>query len=295
MVCDIRRLAVVIGALGLLVAACSPTEVSDRAVLVSITDGVIVPTYREVARNTAQLDQDAKALCDVPSQTSLDAARQSWRAARGSWARSKPMGMGPVMDRRSMRLLDWSPTDTEGIDVLLAEGRRIGTAEARDVLASNLRGFGAIEHLLFFDDSLANDDVSGLRCAYLKALTEVAQQETAAILLNWVEGGEGNPPYKDFFTDRSKSALLPIAAVADLVRSSVFLIRDIVELRLTAARGLEEEGIDLGAIPGNAAGNGLEDLRNEILGIQAVYQGASDDGWGISALVGPLSNTTVAE
>ena len=276
----------------LLVSACGPAAASDQDVLISVTDEVIVPTYQVLARDVAQMDQDVEALCKAPSQARLDAARQSWRVARGSWTRSKAMAVGPVMERRSMRLLDWSPTDSEGIEGLLAEGRHISAAEVRDVLASNLRGFGAIEYLLFHDDALVNADVAGSRCAYLTALTEVAHRETEAILSDWVEERQGRPPYRDFFTDRSKSALLPSAAVSELVRAPVFLIRDIVELRMTLARGLQDEGIDLSSIPGNAAGNGLEDLRNEVLGIKALYEGSGGEGLGISGLVQPLSRET---
>ena len=278
--------------LALFVTACGPTAVSDRDVLISVTDEVIVPTYQALARDTAQMNQDVGGLCNAPSQARVDTARQSWQAARGSWTRSKAMAVGPVMERRSMRLLDWSPTNTAGMEELLAEGRRITVAEVQDVLASNLRGFGAIEQLLFHDDALADADVSGPRCAYLTALTEVAHREAGAILSGWVEERRGKLPYRDFFTGRSKSALLPSAAVAELVRAPVFLVREIVNLRLASARGLQEEGIDLSAIPGNAAGNGLEDLRNEVLGIQAVYEGAGSEGLGISALVSPLSKET---
>ena len=137
---DIWPLVAVMVTLALLATACGPAAVSDRDVLVSVTDEVIVPAYRAVARDMAQLDEDAGALCNAPNQARLDAARQSWRAARGSWGKSKAMAMGPVMERRSTRLLDWSPTDAEGMERLLAQGRRVTVVEVRDVLASNLSG-----------------------------------------------------------------------------------------------------------------------------------------------------------
>ena len=278
--------------LGIELAGCGASAPTDQEVLISLTDEVIVPAYRTVAEDMGRLDQDATTLCNAPIPANLEAARQSWRTARGSWMRSKAMAVGPVMARRSMSLLDWSPTDTEGIDEYLARGRTVTAAEAREVLASNRRGFGAMEHLLFNDDTLVHGSASGPRCGYLAALTEVSRDETRAILSEWVETREGEPGYREFFTDRSKSALLPVAAVAEAVRIPVFLIRDLVDVRLASARGLREGGVDLSAIPGSSAGNGIEDLRNEILGIQAMYEGAGSGGLGLSHLVHPLSKET---
>ena len=278
--------------LALLLTACASSTPSDQDVLTSLTDEVIVPAYHTVAQDMAQLGQDVKALCSEPSKTSLEAAQRSWRTARGSWIRSEAMWLGPVMERRSLSLLDWAPTDASGVDRLLAEERPIAAEEVRDVLAANQRGFGAIEHVLFNSDALDKLSHSASRCSYLNALTEVAQEETDGILSEWVEGTERRSAYQDFFTNRSKAAMLSSAAVADVVRTQVFLIREIVDMRLASALGLRNGAADLSAIPGAAADNGLQDLRHELLGIQAMYEGSGQEALGISALVRPLSKDT---
>lgn len=264
---------------------------SDRDVLISLTDEVVVPAYESLAQDMAQLDRDVDALCNAPGEASLEAVRQSWRNARASWTMSRAMWFGPVMDRRSVRLMDWSPTNVSGIDRMLADGRILTTDEAREALASNLRGFGAIEYLLFGNDDLANPGAPGPRCSYLTALTEVAHKEASAILTEWLEGRDGGTAYRDYFTDRSAVAALPEAAVADVVRTQVFLIRDTVDMRLASALGLRGAP-DLTMIPGSAADNGLQDLRNEILGMQAIYEGRGEEGLGISDLIRPLSEDT---
>ena len=65
-----------------------------------------------------------------------------------------------------------------------------------------------------------------------------------------------------------------------------------VDMRLASALGLRESAPDLTAIPGNAADNGLQDLRNELLGMQDVYLGSGQESLGISALVSRLSQET---
>ena len=278
--------------LAMALAACGPGGPSDKDVLVSLTDEVVVPAYQDVARDVAKLDQDVRALCSAPGDSSLEAARASWRAARASWMRSEAMWFGPVMERRSISILDWSPTDAAGVDELLAEERAVPVEEVREALSADRRGFGAIEHILFDSDALHRLGGSGPRCAYLSALTEVASGETDAILSEWVDGTEERAPYRDFFTERSSLSILASAAVSEVVRTQFFLIRSIVDMRLASALGLRDGNQDLSALPGAAADNGLQDLRHEILGMQAVYEGSGPDGLGVSALVTPLSEET---
>ena len=282
-------LAAVSIALMVAVAACGSDAPADEDVLVSLTGQVIVPAYEEVARDMAQLDEDARALCDAPTEASLDAARRSWLDARASWMRSKAAWVGPIMDRRSTSLLDWSPVDAEGIDKLLVQGAVVTATDVRETMGADRRGFGAIEHVLFGDDALATLTESASHCPYLTALTEVGREESGALLSDWVVGDSGQDPYRDYFTGVANVSLLANDAVADVVRVQVFLIRDVVDMRLASALGLRGDGPDLTAIPGSAADNGLHDLRNEVLGMQAMYQGAGEEGLGVSDLVAPLS------
>ena len=150
------RLASGIGVLLVSLAACGSSGPSDQDVLISLTDTVIVPAYEDAARHMAQLDQQVKGLCTAPGGETLNAAQQSWRAARASWMKTEAMWFGPVMDRRSVSLMDWSPTDTERIDQRLAEGAHVGPGDVRETMAANQRGFGAIEHLLFEGDAVAS-------------------------------------------------------------------------------------------------------------------------------------------
>ena len=278
--------------LALFSAACESSGPSDSEVLINIADDIAVPAYQAVAQDMAQLNQAVEAFCTLPNGSTLEAARQSWRDARASWMASEALWFGPVIDRRSQSLLDWSPTDVEGVEQLLARSAPLTVEEVGQSLASNQRGFGAIEYGLFHGDALAAFAGSPLRCSSLLALTSVAQEEAAAILAEWVEGADRGAPYHSYFTSRSNPGLLESAAVAELVRTQVFLIRDIVDMRLASALGLRDEAADLSTIPGNAADNGLQDLRYEIQGMQVVYEGAGPNALGISALVLPLSEDT---
>ena len=274
-------------------AACVGGAPGDKEVLIALTDEVVVPAYRQLANDSAELDSNAAALCGSPSEATLQDTRQAWRTARASWLQTRAMAFGPVMDRRSESLLDWSPNDTEAIDAAIADaGFSTDADQVRNSYSASRRGFGAMERLLFRDNAMDTASGSPAYCTYLLALTQLGREETAGILADWTEGGELGTPYQDYFTDRAGLSLIPGDAVEEVVRTQVFLIRDIVHMRMATALGLRGDGSDLTAIPGNAADNGLADLRNELDGMRRVYEGSGPDSLSISALVQPLSEET---
>ncbi len=275
----------------LVVVGCGEGAPDDSDVLISLTDQVVVPTYQAAGVAAADLETAIEALCAAPSDGTVQTAHQAWRDARGAWLRSAAMAFGPVMDRRSGGLIDWSPIDPERIERMLAENPATTEDAVRNTLASTQRGFGAIEYIVFDAEAVSRlSDAASPRCDYLRALGGVIASETAAIVEEWTVSRNGGPAYRDFLTGRSSSSMLESAAVAEVVRTQVFLIRTLTDLQLAAALGLRGDGADLTAIPGGAGGNGLADLRATVLGMRDVYLGdAVNDGLGVSHMVAPLS------
>lgn len=287
------RLPVLLSVLILSTLGCTGGTPSDKDVLISLTDHVVLPAYQQAAADAVQLEQAAAELCSAPSEASLDAARQAWSTARASWLRTRAMSFGPVMDRRSASLLDWSPTNTDSIDASIASADFTVSADLiKNSVSADRRGFGAMEHLLFNPDSLASLSSSPPACAYLSAVAQVNREETAALLDEWTVGGELGAPYRDYFTDRANLSVVPRDAVEEVVRVQVFMIRDMVQVRIAPALGLRGDEPDLTAIPGNASDNGLADIHHELLGMQEIYDGAGGEELGISDLIIPLSEET---
>lgn len=144
-----------LGVLIVLALACGSTpSASEEDVLVSLTDEIVVPGYRAVAARAGVLEAALEELCSTPSDAALSEARQAWRDVRVPWMRSEATWFGPVMDRRSLRLVDWSTTDPERIEGMLGDRASVTEDEVRNVLSSTQRGLGAIEYLLFGADAL---------------------------------------------------------------------------------------------------------------------------------------------
>ena len=277
-----------------LAIGCGSGAPDEKEVLISLTDSLIVPGYEAASDAAHELRNALDNLCSGPSDSALSEAQQAWRDARAPWMRSEATWFGPVMDRRSVRLVDWPQIEPERIEAILDRDAPITEDDVQNRLASTQRGLGAIEYLLFSDDSLEPlQDPSSARCDYLTALGRVVESESNAILAEWNIERNGLSVYSSFFTSRSDSSLTADQAVAELVRTQVFLIRTIVDMRLAGALGLRDGEPDPSAIPGGNGYNALSDLRNEILGMRDMYVGHEESGGsGISDIVLGLSSET---
>ena len=78
-----------LGMLLLLAVGCGPSAPDEDAVLISLTDSIIVPGYEALAEEARDLRQALEDLCVRPSDAALIEARQAWREARAPWMRSE--------------------------------------------------------------------------------------------------------------------------------------------------------------------------------------------------------------
>lgn len=279
-------------------AASAPTASADppasrQDVLVSLTADVIAPRFEAVSAEMNALQDSLHTLCGNPTAANLQRAQDAWRNARAPWMRSQAMWFGPVMDRRSRSLVDWAPVEPERIEDLLATKKDGITAEyAREFLASTQRGLGAVEYIIFGYDAAALEALSaadGVRCQYLTALGDVAAAELDGVVADWTVGNAESGAYAGYFDGTADSALLGRSAVAEVVRTSVFLARSITDMRLGKALGVGDDvKADPSAIPMGAAHNAVADMRNQVLGMRDMYVGA-DGGLGLGALIAGLS------
>ena len=305
------RIAVLITilALGLACGGAAPAPASTGAaaapgreeVLVALTDTVIVPGYRAAAEEMNELRAALDGLCAAPSAEGLAAARIAWRDARAGWLRTQATWFGPVMERRSRSLVDWSPVDAPRIEETLAGRDAISPEVVREFLGASQRGLGAMEYILFAspggdgDDGAILDALDGaasVRCQYLTALGAVAAAEVDAALGDWMGDNPEGKAYAGYFNGTASSSLLGKAAVDELVRTSVFLTRSIADMRLGKALGQASGAVGGGpepaALRAGPGHNTAADFRSQVLGMQDIYQGGAG-GPGLSGLVRGLS------
>ena len=253
---------------------------------------MILPGYTAAADGMARLSQSVDALCSAPSEAGLDAARDAWRDARQAWLRTESYRFGPAMDRRSISVVDWWPIDAEKIDRNLAGDEEVTAERVTEFLPATQRGLGAAEYLLFGEESAGLSDGSDpQRCSYLQAVATVVSDEVAGILIDW-QGKDDSSGYASYFDGTGSLALIDSDAEAEVVRTLVFQVRTIANMRLGTGLGIDTEA-DTSAIPEGDASNSREDLLGQLDSIASVYRGAKE-GIGVSARVSAVSAETDA-
>ena len=266
----------------------APAKATRGEVLQSLTARVILPGYSAAAAGLTKLELSVGSLCSNPGEDALTSARDDWRDARRAWLRTESFRFGPAMERRSLSLVDWWPIDTVKIDRNLASQEAITEERVSEFLSATQRGLATAEYLLFGQgsDSLAGGPGGWERCAYLQAVVGVASREVGGILADW-RGADGQSGYAGYFDGTGSLALLDSEAEAEAVRSLVFQVRAIANMRLGAALGVDVDA-DASEIPSGDADSTGDDLLAQVEGIAAIYRGV-DGGLGLSARVAAVS------
>lgn len=267
----------------LLLASCS-SDVTRRDVAASLTELVITPRYEAAADSAEALNERIRILVSDPTAGRLEAVRDSWREARSDWSRVQAYSFGPVMELRIPSLVDWWPISRNKIEETLGRDA-ISTSDVRESFAADQRGFSALEYLLFADDDLVLERLSAGGDAYgqyLSALAAVIADATRQAADDW------RGDYGEAFSGNGDRAISENLAIADLVRVPVFLTETVGDMQLGVALGITKPEADASVIPEGSAGAGVDDLKQQVRGIQDTYLGG-DDGLGISDLIAQLS------
>lgn len=291
-----RLLSVLLsGGLALACASSSAPAPAKQDVLAHMADEVIVPRYQAAAETLNQLQAALRALCAQADLTHLASARSAWRDARGAWMRVQAMTFGPATARRSRSLVAWHPIDPERIERALQTREAVTPEDVREYFAATQRGLGTIEYLIFQDDGAVLSHVGSaeaVHCPYLTSVGDAAAQEMQAVLAQWTGAEPGAAAYADAFKGSAPSSLLDDAAIAEAVRTMVFLSRALIDMQLGAALGVADGAPDPAALPIGLGRHAVADMRNQVLGLQDLYlgaPGAEDEALGLSALIRTLS------
>ena len=202
--------------------------------------------------------------------------------------RSQAMWFGPVMDRRSRSYVDWAPIEPERIESMLEKRDSVDAEYLREYLASTQRGLGAVEYVLFDDDSAVLSELSienSIRCQYLVALGDLIAEETSGVLADRTGHNADGLSYAEYFNGIADDSLVGKSALNELVRTSVFMSRTITDMRLGKALGVDGITADPDALLGGDGHSIVSDMRNQVLGMRDVYLGGdASSGLSVSAL-----------
>jgi uncharacterized protein len=199
--------------LALLSALAMPALANEKAtgIVSRAIDGFIRPGYANFHAATGNLVQAEKALCDAPSQKTLDAARRSFGETVDAWSAIEIIRFGPVTeDNRLERVLFWPDRKSTGLKqvqaALAAKDETATTVEGLAQKSVAMQGLGALEFVLFGTGSEGLATGEAYRCSYGAAIagnldTIAAELETAwnakdGFAKQWANPGPDDPLYR---------------------------------------------------------------------------------------------------
>lgn len=279
----------------------TPTQFNQKALLESVANNVILPTYKLFADNTVSLSAAISGYCDAQRASSNDTAswktqsQQQWQDAMVTWQMAEMMQIGPLLENNSNlrnKIYSWPNTSSCAVDqdVVLSEQADYDIA-TRTV---SRKGLDALEYLLFNDtldhsctsfgsepvgwDARTDEQKVQARCAYAeKVAADLTIQ--AQVLLNAWEGDD-NSGYKNIFINAGEpgNAFTDAQAAVNDISDAMFYIDSATkDAKLAAPLGIIANDCGLSVCPENVespyAQHSLQNITANIKALNLLFKG----------------------
>jgi predicted lipoprotein len=133
----------------------------------------LAPRAAEFARSAAALVPAVQAACSTPA--GLEPARAAWKESLTAWETLAGVAIGPVLERRSQRAIDFTPTRPRMIEKAIQAAPR--TAADMELIGTPAKGLPALEWLLWTRPIAPGTPA----CAYAVRVAEDIRREADAL------------------------------------------------------------------------------------------------------------------
>ncbi len=169
------------------------TNIQDEALTAIITDytnKTVIATYESMADNAILLMDAVNNLSDEITNEEVKTAAEAWKDTRKYWELSEAFLFGPAAFNNLDPLLDSWPLDKDQLDQVLADVESdeidMSADYVRNNLGASLRGFHAVEYLLFRDgEPRSGADISESEFVYLEAVAQVLAEDCITLEAWW--------------------------------------------------------------------------------------------------------------
>lgn len=276
--------------LGIALSGCVQSAPPDHRpeVAAALAEHVGLAHYLALEAASAELSQQATALCAGPTDTALTATRDAWWAAREPLKRAEVIQFGPVIeypDRLGPKLDDW-PVNADAIEELVAGDDALDF----DAMGTATRGSPVVEYLLWGqgDDTLDALSTDPRRCEVLAGACADLHANTSRLVEAWRTDWLG--PLSD---PAGAGPASPYSTLQDVIDEWVNRMGFTVE-NVRATKLGKPLGDDAGGTPqpdtleSRHSGRSLADARDALAGVRDVWDGAGGGQHpGISRLAEP--------
>ena len=234
----------------------------------------VLPRYQMLAEQSAQLEQSTAQLCKSPDLKKLNAAQQQFISAFASWQAIQHVQFGPIeLLMRSFSLQFWPDkknlTSKQLNKLLLAEDDSTLEDEYFQTASIAVKGFPAMERILFSDNALETLNKNPFRCQFLHAVSLNVASTTANTHNEWLE-------YQNEFSYLSSEEGYYESsqeASIDLMKAQIEPLEIIMDLKL--ARPLGKKKAKAKRLESWRSKHSLENVKINIQSLHHMYSGTS--------------------
>ena len=261
----------------------------ELAVVTDFADQVVIPTYNLLVKKADELNKAVDTFVSDPNDANLQAARQAWIETRYPWEQSEAFAFGPANSLGYDGDLDDWPVNETDVEAVINSSDDF-TEEYVEGLQTTQKGFHTLELLLFGEDNNKTAaDFDRRDLDLLKALTSAFQQSATNLATSWIEGVEGNPPYREVLAtagDSSNPAYPTVdAAVEEIVQGILGCLDEVANEKIGEPLETKEtEGLE-----SRFSHSSLNDFQSNMQSVANAYLGkvpeANTSGKSLSDLV----------
>lgn len=259
----------------------TPGKVSFDAtsVINNETDAVITQTYKNLNSQASALLKSVEAFKDGVTEVEMDAAQTTWKATRVPWETSEGFLFGPVDALGIDPAIDSWPLNTPDLQAFLAAKPNATQADI-DNASDDLRGFHAMEYLLFGDGVSINDKaataVTEAEANYLVALAQSFKARTQELEDGWVKDFAGKGPYATLVKTAGAGNTVyssQSSVMEELINGLSGIADEVANAKITEPFGPSLDKADTSLVESQYSWNSLTDFHNNVQSVLNVYTG----------------------
>jgi uncharacterized protein len=252
----------------------------DRVgILEEIAQSEILPSLTYLRFATDSLRSSVTQFTQLPTVSTLTAARAQWIKANLGWKACEIFQIGPVKDRRLQSRISKWPTDSGLIEAELGSVTAMDQAYF-EALGATSRGLPALEYLLFGGDTsmvlqqFTTDSAAVRRQDYLLGLAENLHFKVGELQQLWMPSGEN---YAYEFAHSTATGLED--PIGQLVNAMISMMEEVAKSKIGKPLGKFDLGIlHPDAVESTYANVSKELIRANVVALQAAYLGTGHTG-----------------
>jgi putative iron-regulated protein len=274
------KFLVTLSVIGLAIAGCKKDNTGNKSgnanaqvaleqsILIDFAANLANPNYHDIQAKAQIMNSAITTFNATPTEKNLEAIRVAWKNTRAGWEQCEGFLFGPVEDFNYDPTMDDWPVNKADLDAVLASDNALQVADI-DALSTTLKGFHAIEYIIFgVGGAQKAADISARDKVYLASLGESLLNTTTQLRNSWdpafgnytsevVNAGKGSTT----FTTRQPVFLALVGSMADICNE---VANEKMQVPLAAQDSTLDES--------QFSHNSVNDFKNNITGVLNAYK-----------------------